>query len=216
MNRLLVLWTLLIVLSPVAVAFAEEPEQIVASRTPLPYFDATLSKGAVQEQGVTIAAKLVEKKTQEKQFGLAVESNLQPYLVSISNDSTNRVLIAAQDATIIAGSDSVPVLSVDKPAKTVFKSFGGVKTALLIFSFGAQKLVGGDKQFDGRQAAINESVVRNFFDKSLKHQILEPGQTAAGLVFFDINELHGRAEAINLPVQVLESFQQLDFKIPIN
>ena len=85
-----------------------------------------------------------------------------------------------------------------------------------IVTLGISNLVGSNNavmvQYDSE---INEPLVQNMYNKSLKFSIVESGDTISGFLFFAKKAGKGKKIELSLPLQYLNSVETFVVEVPL-
>lgn len=184
-------------------ALAENFPETTALATPLPYREAQHIAGVTEKQGIWLAARTLSDKECEVYFAHTMaDQGVLPVMVVISNNSRTRLLVQGSDAKLITASGEH---SQTPPPEVMAKIREKITHGIGIV-------------MDASLRRMNELAVRqaahflNSNNKGLNYQILAPGQSITGMVYFPAKKLGKEPLTLHLSVQDLDRVRYLDLE----
>ena len=215
----IVFFKLVIAIWAVVSSFAAQAkisDEIKALNVPIPYRDASMMEGAVALRSAVVAVEYADRKMQKRMFSRRIDKNFYPVLIRVTNDSDQRLLVKAPDAYLLSQSDKIEPQQIHHVFNGLIKTGKTGRALGSIVTLGLSNLLGGNNavmvQYDGD---INEPLVQNMYNKSLKFSIVESGDTLSGFLFFDKRASKGKKNELSLPLQYLNSVETFAVEVPV-
>lgn len=185
----------------------QAPDDIKAFKRSVDVRDASLIPGAVEQSGLTVAAQHYNHTGEDALFSVDLKGRrIVAIQITISNHSGVKVLL---DSRIKAA--SLEPLSGKELYRRTERSATGVGVMLNILSFGmSTSLLVQDSE------AANEAVAANFYRKSLREKVLQPGESVSGFVFFDSEALSKVNACLTVPFHSLDRLASLNIRVPVS
>ena len=213
------LFKLLIAVWAVVTSFAAQADisdEIKALNVPIPYRDATMMEGAVALRSAVVAVEYADRKMQKRMFSRRIDKDFYPVLIRVTNDSDQRLLVKAPETYLISQNDKFEPEQIHRVFNGLIKTGKTGRALGSIVTLGISNLVGGNNavmvQYDGN---INEPLVQNMYNKSLKFSIVESGDTVSGFLFFEKKAGKGKKIELSLPLQYLNSVETFVVEVPL-
>jgi len=213
------LFKLLIAVWAVVTSFAAQADisdEIKALNVPIPYRDATMMEGAVALRSAVVAVEYADRKMQKRMFSRRIDKDFYPVLIRVTNDSDQRLLVKAPETYLISQNDKFEPEQIHRVFNGLIKTGKTGRALGSIVTLGISNLVGGNNavmvQYDGD---INEPLVQNMYNKSLKFSIVESGDTVSGFLFFEKKAGKGKKIELSLPLQYLNSVETFVVEVPL-
>ena len=166
-------------------AQAKISDEIKALNVPIPYRDASMMEGAVALRSAVVAVEYADRKMQKRMFSRRIDKNFYPVLIRVTNDSDQRLLVKAPDTHLISQNDKFEPEQIHRVFNGLIKTGKTGRALGSIVTLGISNLVGSNNavmvQYDSE---INEPLVQNMYNKSLKLSIEESGDTVSGFLYF--------------------------------
>ena len=122
----------------------------------------------------------------------------------------------APDAYLLSPSDKIEPQQIHHVFNGLIKTGKTGRALGSIVTLGLSNLLGGNNavmvQYDGD---INEQLVQNMYNKSLKFSIVESGDTLSGFLFFDKKASKGKKNELTLPLQYLNSVETFVVEVSV-
>jgi len=215
----IVFFKLVIAVWAVVTSFAAQADisdEIKALNVPIPYRDATMIKGAVALRSAVVAVEYADRKMQKRMFARRLDKDFYPLLIRVTNDSDQRLLVKAPDTYLLSQSNKIEPQQIHHVFNGLIKTGKTGRALGSIVTLGLSNLLGGNNavmvQYDGD---INEPLVQNMYNKSLKFSIVESGDTLSGFLFFDKTASKGKKNELSLPLQYLNSVETFAVEVPV-
>lgn len=185
----------------------QAPDDIKAFKRPVDVRDASLIPGAVAQSGLTVAAQHYTGTGEGALFSVDLKAKrIVAIQITISNHSGVKVLLDSRMRAV-----SLEPLSGTELYRRTERSATGVGVALNILSFGmSTSLLVQDSE------AANEAVAANFYRKSLREKVLQPGESVGGFVFFDSEALSKVDACLSVPLHALDRLASLTIRVPVS
>ncbi len=197
-------------------AQADISDEIKALNVPIPYRDATMMEGAVALRSAVVAVEYADRKMQKRMFSRRIDKDFYPVLIRVTNDSDQRLLVKAPETYLISQNDKFEPEQIHRVFNGLIKTGKTGRALGSIVTLGISNLVGGNNavmvQYDGD---INEPLVQNMYNKSLKFSIVESGDTVSGFLFFEKKAGKGKKIELSLPLQYLNSVETFVVEVPL-
>ena len=197
-------------------AQAKISDEIKALNVPIPYRDASMMEGAVALRSAVVAVEYADRKMQKRMFSRRIDKNFYPVLIRVTNDSDQRLLVKAPDTHLISQNDKFEPEQIHRVFNGLIKTGKTGRALGSIVTLGISNLVGSNNavmvQYDSE---INEPLVQNMYNKSLKFSIVESGDTVSGFLFFAKKAGKGKKIELSLPLQYLNSVETFVVEVPL-
>lgn len=197
-------------------AQAKISDEIKALNVPIPYRDASMMEGAVALRSAVVAVEYADRKMQKRMFSRRIDKNFYPVLIRVTNDSDQRLLVKAPDTHLISQNDMFEPEQIHRVFNGLIKTGKTGRALGSIVTLGISNLVGSNNavmvQYDSE---INEPLVQNMYNKSLKFSIVESGDTVSGFLFFAKKAGKGKKIELSLPLQYLNSVETFVVEVPL-
>ena len=197
-------------------AQAKISDEIKALNVPIPYRDASMMEGAVALRSAVVAVEYADRKMQKRMFSRRIDKNFYPVLIRVTNDSDQRLLVKAPDTHLISQNDKFEPEQIHRVFNGFIKTGKTGRALGSIVTLGISNLVGSNNavmvQYDSE---INEPLVQNMYNKSLKFSIVESGDTVSGFLFFAKKSGKGKKIELSLPLQYLNSVETFVVEVPL-
>ena len=197
-------------------AQAKISDEIKALSVPIPYRDASMIEGAIALRSAVVGVEYADKKMQKRMFARRVDKDFYPLLIRVTNDSDQRLLVKAPDTYLLSQSTKIEPQQIHHVFNGLIKTGKTGRALGSIVTLGLSNLLGGNNavmvQYDGD---INEPLVQNMYNKSLKFSIVESGDTLSGFLFFDKKASKGKKNELSLPLQYLNSVETFAVEVPV-
>lgn len=197
-------------------AQAKISDEIKALNVPIPYRDASMMEGAVALRSAVVAVEYADRKMQKRMFSRRIDKNFYPVLIRVTNDSDQRLLVKAPDTHLISQNDKFEPEQIHRVFNDLIKTGKTGRALGSIVTLGISNLVGSNNavmvQYDSE---INEPLVQNMYNKSLKFSIVESGDTVSGFLFFAKKAGKGKKIELSLPLQYLNSVETFVVEVPL-
>ena len=197
-------------------AQAKISDEIKALNVPIPYRDASMMEGAVALRSAVVAVEYADRKMQKRMFSRRIDKNFYPVLIRVTNDSDQRLLVKAPDTHLISQNDKFEPEQIHRVFNGLIKTGKTGRALGSIVTLGISNLVGSNNavmvQYDSE---INEPLVQNMYNKSLKFSIVESGDTVSGFLFFAKKSGKGKKIELSLPLQYLNSVETFVVEVPL-
>ena len=197
-------------------AQAKISDEIKALNVPIPYRDASMMEGAVALRSAVVAVEYADRKMQKRMFSRRIDKNFYPVLIRVTNDSDQRLLVKAPDTHLISQNDKFEPEQIHRVFDGLIKTGKTGRALGSIVTLGISNLVGSNNavmvQYDSE---INEPLVQNMYNKSLKFSIVESGDTVSGFLFFAKKAGKGKKIELSLPLQYLNSVETFVVEVPL-
>ncbi len=197
-------------------AQAKISDEIKALNVPIPYRDASMMEGAVALRSAVVAVEYADRKMQKRMFSRRIDKNFYPVLIRVTNDSDQRLLVKAPDTHLISQNDEFEPEQIHRVFNGLIKTGKTGRALGSIVTLGISNLVGSNNavmvQYDSE---INEPLVQNMYNKSLKFSIVESGDTVSGFLFFAKKAGKGKKIELSLPLQYLNSVETFVVEVPL-
>ncbi|MEC7606039.1 MAG: hypothetical protein VYD68_05735 [Pseudomonadota bacterium] len=197
-------------------AQAKISDEIKALNVPIPYRDASMMEGAVALRSAVVAVEYADRKMQKRMFSRRIDKNFYPVLIRVTNDSDQRLLVKAPDTHLISQNDKFEPEQIHRVFNGLIKTGKTGRALGSIVTLGISNLVGSNNavmvQYDSE---INEPLVQNMYNKSLKFSIVESGDTVSGFLFFAKKAGKGKKIELSLPLQYLNSVETFVAEVPL-
>ena len=182
----------------------------------IPFKEASMLEGYSNVKGIDIHARVINEDEQESYFDEDLTSDgIYPVLTRITNNSKSKVLVYSVDATLNKRLLTLPLQKIIEP----YQKKVALKGALLgavgnVISFGMRVASGADDKEAAEAQAYIEEIRNEFYSKSLKEQLLYPGDTISGFVFFDNKKLKGDNQ-LAIKMQFMNSLKKYNLETKI-
>ena len=197
-------------------AQAKISDEIKALNVPIPYRDASMMEGAVALRSAVVAVEYADRKMQKRMFSRRIDKDFYPVLIRVTNDSDQRLLVKAPDTHLISQNDKFEPEQIHRVFNGLIKTGKTGRALGSIVTLGISNLVGSNNavmvQYDSE---INEPLVQNMYNKSLKFSIVESGDTVSGFLFFAKKAGKGKKIELSLPLQYLNSVETFVVEVPL-
>ena len=197
-------------------AQAKISDEIKALNVPIPYRDASMMEGAVALRSAVVAVEYADRKMQKRMFSRRIDKNFYPVLIRVTNDSDQRLLVKAPDTHLISQNDKFEPEQIHRVFNDLIKTGKTGRALGSIVTLGISNLVGSNNavmvQYDSE---INEPLVQNMYNKSLKFSIVESGDTVSGFLFFAKKAGKDKKIELSLPLQYLNSVETFVVEVPL-
>ena len=197
-------------------AQAKISDEIKALNVPIPYRDASMMEGAVALRSAVVAVEYADRKMQKRMFSRRIDKDFYPVLIRVTNDSDQRLLVKAPDTHLISQNDKFEPEQIHRVFNGLIKTGKTGRALGSIVTLGISNLVGSNNavmvQYDSE---LNEPLVQNMYNKSLKFSIVESGDTLSGFLFFDKRASKGKKTELSLPLQYLNSVETFAVEVPV-
>lgn len=197
-------------------AQAKISDEIKALNVPIPYRDASMMEGAVALRSAVVAVEYADRKMQKRMFSRRIDKNFYPVLIRVTNDSDQRLLVKAPETYLISQNDKFEPEQIHRVFNGLIKTGKTGRALGSIVTLGISNLVGSNNavmvQYDSE---INEPLVQNMYNKSLKFSIVESGDTVSGFLFFAKKAGKGKKIELSLPLQYLNSVETFVVEVPL-
>ena len=197
-------------------AQAKISDEIKALNVPIPYRDASMMEGAVALRSAVVAVEYADRKMQKRMFSRRIDKNFYPVLIRVTNDSDQRLLVKAPDTHLISQNDKFEPEQIHRVFNGLIKTGKTGRALGSIVTLGISNLVGSNNavmvQYDSE---INEPLVQNMYNKSLKFSIVESGDTVSGFLFFAKKAGKDKKIELSLPLQYLNSVETFVVEVPL-
>ena len=197
-------------------AQAKISDEIKALNVPIPYRDASMMEGAVALRSAVVAVEYADRKMQKRMFSRRIDKDFYPVLIRVTNDSDQRLLVKAPDTHLISQNDMFEPEQIHRVFNGLIKTGKTGRALGSIVTLGISNLVGSNNavmvQYDSE---INEPLVQNMYNKSLKFSIVESGDTVSGFLFFEKKAGKGKKIELSLPLQYLNSVETFVVEVPL-
>ena len=197
-------------------AQAKISDEIKALNVPIPYRDASMMEGAVALRSAVVAVEYADRKMQKRMFSRRIDKDFYPVLIRVTNDSDQRLLVKAPDTHLISQNDKFEPEQIHRVFNGLIKTGKTGRALGSIVTLGISNLVGSNNavmvQYDSE---INEPLVQNMYNKSLKFSIVESGDTVSGFLFFEKKAGKGKKIELSLPLQYLNSVETFVVEVPL-
>ncbi len=178
----------------------------------LPFSEATMLENNINYKDVVIHAKKITEDEEESFFNETLLSDgFVPIFVSVTNNSREKVTVYGSQTNIGDSKNLNVQLLLDKYQ---VGHLAGLKTAVVIMSFGMQSVMGGGAH-EAENQGYDEAKKNNFNDKSLHTKLLYPGDTISGIVYFS-EEAFDKSNKLEIPLQVMNSISKEIVEVNIN
>ena len=215
----IVLFKPLIAVWAVVTSFAAQADisdEIKALNVPIPYRDASMMEGAVALRSAVVAVEYADRKMQKRMFSRRIDKDFYPVLIRVTNDSDQRLLVKAPDTHLISQNDMFEPEQIHRVFNGLIKTGKTGRALGSIVTLGISNLVGSNNavmvQYDSE---INEPLVQNMYNKSLKFSIVESGDTVSGFLFFAKKAGKAKKIELSLPLQYLNSVETFVVEVPL-
>ena len=197
-------------------AQAKISDEIKALNVPIPYRDASMMEGAVALRSAVVAVEYADRKMQKRMFSRRIDKDFYPVLIRVTNDSDQRLLVKAPDTHLISQNDMFEPEQIHRVFNGLIKTGKTGRALGSIVTLGISNLVGSNNavmvQYDSE---INEPLVQNMYNKSLKFSIVESGDTVSGFLFFAKKAGKAKKIELSLPLQYLNSVETFVVEVPL-
>ena len=197
-------------------AQAKISDEIKALNVPIPYRDASMMEGAVALRSAVVAVEYADRKMQKRMFSRRIDKNFYPVLIRVTNDSDQRLLVKAPDTHLISQNDKFEPEQIHRVFNGLIKTGKTGRALGSIVTLGISNLVGSNNavmvQYDSE---INEPLVQNMYNKSLKFSIVESGDTVSGFLFFEKKAGKGKKIELSVPLQYLNNVETFVVTVPL-
>jgi hypothetical protein len=181
--------------------------------------EAISFKNTVEKSGISFGAELLQKSEHTRLFGAEFDDEGVVLLVTITNDTKYRLLIAGRDVKVTDNTntnlgieDFNVVMNLIDPsdANSLGKSL--LSGYVNILSLGVISLLAGDTEDQVRQTFLRQNLIK----KSFQHSIIESGGSHTGIVFFNQEKwLTMKDKTLTVSIQNLKRLAYLDLKLPL-
>ena len=197
-------------------AQAKISDEIKALNVPIPYRDASMMEGAVALRSAVVAVEYADRKMQKRMFSRRIDKNFYPVLIRVTNDSDQRLLVKAPDTHLISQNDKFEPEQIHRVFNGLIKTGKTGRALGSIVTLGISNLVGSNNAvMVQHDSEINEPLVQNMYNKSLKFSIVESGDTVSGFLFFAKKAGKGKKIELSLPLQYLNSVETFVVEVPL-
>jgi hypothetical protein len=183
------------------------PFDVAAFKRSVDVQDASLIPGAVEQSGLTVAAQHYARTGEDALFSVDLkEARIIAVQLTVSNHSGVKVLLGNHIRAM-----SLESMTGVELFRRTERSATGVGTFLNVLSLGR-----GTTALRLDTAAANEAVAANFYRKSLREKVLQPGESVSGFVFFDSEALSKVNACLTVPFHSLDRLASLSIRVPVS
>ncbi|MBT4161479.1 MAG: hypothetical protein HOC70_14720 [Gammaproteobacteria bacterium] len=199
-------------------ALAKQTDEEKAFKRPLAFRMASYYESAITQSDISAAAITIDTKMQKRMFARKLEKEgILPILVTVTNQTNDPIIVDGSNPKLRSKSGESSMLKIHEMLEPLITAGKGLRTFGSVISLGMSNKMGGNLAYmielDGN---INEPLVTNLYNKSLKYTFVEAGDTAAGFVFFETRKAKGKNKTIELKIRSLDSFETRLLKIPVD
>ena len=201
---------LLLILMTLSV-FADYKERLEV--VDIPYKEATMLENSTNYNNVILQAREVTEEEITNFFNESLmDDGFVPVLITVTNNSESKVSIYGSLSSI---KDVEKIDVQNLLAKYQVGRLKGLKTAINILTLGIQSVTPGGAAHEAENQGYDEAKKNNFNDKSLHSELLYPGDTISGFVYFDKNGFD-KTKQIVIPIQFMDSVTREKVSVSIN
>ena len=183
------------------------PFDVAAFKRSVDVQDASLIPGAVSQSGLTVAARHYTHTGEDALFAVDLkEARVVAVQLTVSNHSGVKLLLGAG----VHAQSLLPLNGVELFRRTE-RSTKGSGALLNVLSLGR-----GTTALRLDTEAANEAVAANFYRKSLREKVLQPGESVSGFVFFDSEALSKLNACLAVPFHSLDRLASLNIQVPVS
>ena len=201
-----ILFISLILFTLTGCAIYTNPSEVAAMKTPIPYRDAEVIAGSVSKNNILVAAYIPSSDEQFRTLSEEIDSDFTPVVVTITNNSKQRVLFCDAFYTV-ADKKYVPISSL--------KVIDGLQghfwlTMRMFFLPGAPM-----SEAMNEKQRRDEAVAINIYKKQLREKIIIPNSTYQGILFFSSDDVFSdnKKKSMSLRFQSLRQVKYFTIKL---
>lgn len=191
------------------VVFADYKERLEVMD--IPFQEASMMSKYTEHNGIALHAKVINNEEEKNFFNETLSKDgFVPILITVTNNSKDKITIYGAN---IVQKDTQKIELQTLLDKYQVGFLKGLKSVINVLSFGIQSMTPGGAAHEAENQGYDEAKKNNFNDKSIHTDLLYPGDTISGFVYFD-KKTFDKSKNIIIPIQMMDSY--VKEKIEIN
>ena len=168
----------------------------------VPFQEASMLSNFSEYKNIAFHARGISKAEIKSFFNESLtKDGFVPILVTITNNSRGKVVVYGTFLKL----DGVKHIGINPLlAKYQVGRWEGLKTAVAFLSLGMSKVMPGAELQEAESQGYDEARRNNFSNKSLPTELLYPGDTIRGFVFFDKKSFNKNG-SLQVPIQFMNT-----------
>lgn len=208
MKKLLIL----IFISSYSLIFAENLKSVRVEVSPIPFKDASMIQSSQSYDNIYLNAQIIDDIDLQKGY---FDENLSsdkiiPVLVYITNYNKQKIVVNGLETSLILNGENLkriePKNVINSYISKLQAKFTAINVGMGIWSLGIFNLVGAS---DADEIAFIEDIRNIFYNKTLKHKVLLPGETTSGFVYFTKEKDIKKEGTFNIPIEYTNSLKKV-------